>query len=136
MMKKFEFLDRARKDLIKSRYTVYTIMSVWKIAVILMVMLLNEYTNGETVTKMMFQNFTSGFDAREISIIRDKRNFESHMLLDNEKHQLYAEDTLIPLWILIAHISITYTCYAFAKFTCKVCFQGKCHWWIQIFLII
>lgn len=122
----FKFLDRSRKDLIRSRYFLNMILSVWKISFVLLMMISNEYvSNGEGVSKMVFTNFSSSLNERQIPVIRDKRSFESNIVLDSEKHSLYVEDTKIPIWILITHITITYVCYAFAKFTCKVCFQGE-----------
>lgn len=120
------FLETARTDLQKSRYFLQCFMSIWKILLVGGFMFINEYvTQGKEMPRMMFANFTDGFGARTIPVIRNKENYENNMLLDGEKHNLYVEDTLVPVWILIVHICATYTCYAFAKFTCKVCIQSK-----------
>ncbi|OTF80945.1 hypothetical protein BLA29_012009, partial [Euroglyphus maynei] len=88
-------------------------------------MILNEqFGNGSDMTKMMLKNFTDAFESDIVSVIRDKKNFDGHVLLDTDQHKLDAETALWPVWILLAQVSITYLAYAFAKFTCKVCFQS------------
>ena len=118
------FLESARKDLEenKTRYFVSCIIMAWKVLLIFALMLLNEFTyNGGEVTNMMFNNFTDGFDHATVPVIRDKVG----TLLDSEKHLLYVENTWWPVILLFIHVGITYLCYAFGKFTCKVCIQGK-----------
>ncbi|XP_027196350.2 chitin synthase chs-2-like [Dermatophagoides pteronyssinus] len=125
-MKKFSmFLSDAKSDLTKSRYFVFAIISPWKILVIFALMILNEhYDNGSDMTSRMFKNFTDAFQSDIVSVIRDKKNFDGHVLLDTDQHELHVDTALWPVWILLAQVFITYLAYAFAKFTCKVCFQS------------
>lgn len=123
MYRFLSFLESARKDLEenKSRYFVSCFIMLWKVLLIFGLMMLNELsTNGATVTRMMFTNFTDGFHSPTVPITRVKQD---GMILDNERHQLYVELTWWPLIILAIHIGITYLTYAFGKFTCKVCIQ-------------
>ncbi|KAH7637874.1 Chitin synthase 2 [Dermatophagoides farinae] len=125
-MKKFSmFLSNAKNDLTKSRYFVFAVISPWKILFIFALMIMNEhYGNGSDTTRMIFKNFTDSFQSDIVSIIRDKTNFGGHVILDTDQHELHVDTALWPVWILVAHVFITYLAYAFAKFTCKVCFQS------------
>lgn len=122
----FFYLEAARKDLTekeRSRYFVACFTMPWKILLIFGMMVLSElHVNSHEVTNLMFCNFTDAFHSPTVPVTRVKMD---GIILDTEHHLLYVNLALWPLFILVAHISITYLCYAFAKFTCKVCIQGK-----------
>lgn len=116
-------LDSARENLIKSRYFVCCIVLPWKIIAIFGFLYATEYQqNGIDDANMLFRNFTQSFNESTVPIIRNKGDT---YLLGTEKHLLFVRDTLWPLWFLLMHITANYVCYAFAKFTCKICIQGK-----------
>ncbi len=115
----------ARQDLAKSRYFTYIIISIWKIAVIFSLMITIEYINdGTRAVESTFKNFSTGFSNHKIVIVRDKRNLEYQATIEGETHYMTVEDPMIPVWVLLIHISTTYLCYAVAKFSCKICIQG------------
>lgn len=121
------FLESARKDLEenKSRYFVSCFTMAWKVILIFGLMVANEFAfSGSEVTGMMFRNFTDGFHSEAVPVVRVKQG--GQLLEASEKHLLTLITSLWPLIVLLVHVGVTYLCYAFAKFTCKVCIQGKC----------
>lgn len=113
-----------KRDLLEknSRYVVYVAISIWKIILTLGSTVLFLYlTDGLDIVKNMFNHFSDSFNDHYISIVRDKTYTNGK--IDDEKF-LYSSYTSGPIWIVVLHIVLTYTCYAFAKFACKVCIQS------------
>ncbi|UXI14105.1 chitin synthase 1 [Sarcoptes scabiei] len=118
------WLSDCKYDLIRSRYFVFAIISLWKIIFIFILMATNEFVNhGDKVFRMLFLNFTDSFNYSSIPVIRDKRNHDHHVLFDSDHNELDVDVPLWPVWMLLIHITVTYLAYSFAKFSCKVCFQ-------------
>ena len=118
------FLEAARRDLEenKSRYFVSCFTMLWKALLIFGLMVLNEFSfNSHDVATMMFRNFTDAFHSPTVPVTRVKMD---GIVMESEHHLLYVDLALWPLFVLVGHIAVTYLCYAFGKFTCKVCIQG------------
>lgn len=122
------FLDRARKDLQSSRYFLWLFISLWKVLILFCLMILMEsIRHGNEVALMMFRNFTDGFQSDQIvlNLTRPKPDFDP-FIVDVPEHHLTADIPLIPLFVLLIHIGITYLCYSFGKYACKICIQSRC----------
>ena len=109
----------AKRDLSKSRYFTYVFMSIWKMIVVFVLMILIIYLNdGTDAIKSTFTDFVDSFSKYTVKVIEDADK------VDATTHTMTIHDPLIPVWILLIQISVTYICYAFAKFACKIHIQA------------
>ena len=114
-----------KKELTKTRYFTYVLVSIWKMCLTLGLMILIEYINdGTRAVESTFTQFTNAFNNNKIVIIRDKRGLEFQTTIEGEIHEMTVTDPLLPVWFLIIQVCATYLCYAVGKFSCKICIQG------------
>ena len=81
------------------------------------------FNDGSAAVHTFFDAFSNSFSSDSIKIVRDKQHLDDTAILEGESHIMTIRDPLIPVWILLIQISVTYFCYAFAKFSCKIHIQ-------------
>ena len=111
-----------KKDLSESRYFTFAFVSIIKISVILGFMLLIIYLrDGTDAVNKMFSDFVDGFTSDQLEVNRQKISDDE--LIEGDTDWMTVRTPLIPMWILLLQICVSYVCYAFAKFTCKIHIQ-------------
>jgi len=121
-------LGRIKDRLKRTRYFVYSFMSVWKVILFFSTMLLFLHLNG-TPIGTLFTHFQDSFYAHNINVTRIVENrggpipdFPGGGKLE-EIIQIRSTD-FTPYHVLIIQICAAYCTYIFGKFACKICIQG------------
>ena len=121
-------LGRIKERLKKTRYFVYSFISVWKIALFFSSMLLFLHLNGVPISPM-FSDFHKGFSTHNINVTQVSP-YSNAPLLDIpgggklEEYQTIISWDMTPFKVLLIQMSAAYLAYIFGKFACKICIQG------------
>ena len=121
-------LGRIKERLKKTRYFVYSFISIWKITLFFATMLLFLHLNGVAISPM-FSDFAEGFSTHKINVTRVLPH-SNQPLLDIPGGGKLQEVVGITSWdmtpfkVLLIQIASAYLAYIFGKFACKICIQG------------
>lgn len=114
------FFKDIQTDLNKSRPIVQLFMSLWKVIVLFIVLLANEaFHNKKPALQVMFTKFDELYSDHEVHVLNIDNSTSTH------HGYLHVNTPLVPIYLMIVHISFSYLCYFFVKFACKVCIQSK-----------
>ena len=121
-------LGRIKERLKKTRYFVYSFISIWKITLFFATMLLFLHLNGVAISPL-FSDFTEGFSTHKINVTRVLPH-SNQPLLDIPGGGKLQEVVGVTSWdmtpfkVLLIQIAAAYLAYIFGKFACKICVQG------------
>lgn len=124
-------LGRVKERLNKTRYFVYSFISIWKMIILFCSMLIFLHVGGTNVWSL-FSKFTEAFHTHPINVTQVHHTGIGHAasLPDLPGTQLLQEIIEIrssastPFYLLLLQVISTYLAYIFAKFACKICIQG------------
>jgi len=121
-------LGRIKDRLKRTRYFVYSFISVWKMMLFFSSMLLFLHLNGSDIGPL-FSKFQDGFGEHKINVTQvlhnpsgtyvDTQNADKLEIKEEVPAQLNA-----PFYVLLIQIFSAYLAYIFGKFACKICIQG------------
>src|SRR5262249_37502745 len=109
-------------------YFTYIFISIWKIILIFICLLVSFYLTDGTVNAL-FSKFKESFTQHKILIQRDRSdlitlaNTDQYIGIESETLEINSRPAM-PIWFIVVQISVTWLCYVFAKFACKICIQG------------
>ena len=121
-------LGRIKERLKKTRYYVYSFISIWKIVLFFSTMFLFLYLNGVPIGPM-FSDFSDGFGQHKINVTRvlPHSNLAPLDIPGGGKLQEVIQvDSwdMTPFKVLLIQICSAYLAYICGKFACKICIQG------------
>jgi len=120
-------LGRLKDRLKKTRYFVYSFISIWKILLFFSAMLLFLHLNGSPIGPL-FTHFKASFYAHPINVTRVlDRVGPLPDIPGGEKLEEIVEIRSMdftPYYVLLIQIFSAYLAYIFGKFACKICIQG------------
>lgn len=121
-------LGKIKDRLKKTRYFVYSFISMWKMALFFSCMLLFLHLNGTPIGPL-FSSFRDGFAIHKYNVTRvlnqnpdtfpdiaGLEKLEEIIQLDSWYH--------VHIHVLMIQIFSAYLAYIFGKFACKICIQG------------
>ena len=117
-------LGKVKERLKKSRYHVYAIVPLIKMAVFFVTMLFSLWLNGQKVS-MIFTESKSAFVSHGVNITQvehagDVRT-DQHFLRETIEVR---SESAVPIYTAIVLGVGVYLAYIFGKFACKICVQG------------
>ena len=114
------YLCEIKKDVNKSRYFTYALISFWKIILIFVTILIYfsiiDFTEDKNVVHRLFDNFDDAFSEHKINISRATSSFSQELPQIHSKPFIY-------LWVILIQILSTILCYSLSKFVCKIQIQ-------------
>jgi chitin synthase len=122
-------LGKIKDRLKRTRYFVYSFISVWKMMLFFSAMLLFLHLNGTPIAPL-FARFREGFATHEINVTRILDRGPNAILPDLAGADKLEEIVKILSWnqtpfhVLLIQIFSAYLAYIFGKFACKICIQG------------
>jgi chitin synthase len=124
-------LYKVKKDLQtkNKRMFIYLFVSGWKIILLMctlfIILSINESTHS---VHILFTKFGDAFRSHEITVVAQNYSkfFEFSTIPSFTENFHLNSRVSTPILFLVLHIVLTYTCYAFVKFACKICIQGVC----------
>ena len=123
-------LGKIKDRLKRTRYFVYSFISVWKMMLFFSAMLLFLHLNGTPIAPL-FARFRDGFAVHEINVTRILDRGPNAVLPDLAGADKLEEIVKILSWnqtpfhVLLIQIFSAYLAYIFGKFACKICIQVK-----------
>ncbi|OXA64962.1 Chitin synthase 1 [Folsomia candida] len=130
----FDFIRRLghlKKQLRSTRYVTYTIIPVWKMAIVLLGMLSCVWMNEGSFT-VAFDKFGAAFEDHKVIVEEKRPTIEDYLNTDPGTGKEYltpgktqeSTEYRSVQYAMIAQMVAAYLCYIFAKFTCKICIQA------------
>ena len=114
------YLCQIKKEVDKSRYFTYALISFWKIILTFVTILIYytiiDWTEDKNVVNRLFYHFDDAFSKHKINISR------ASIAFTEELPEIYSKPFTY-LWVILIQFISTLLCYALSKFVCKIQIQ-------------
>jgi len=120
-------LGKVKDRLKKTRYFVYSFISVWKITLFFSSMLLFLHLNHVPIGPM-FSKFKDGFAVHKYNVTKVREPVLNAPDLPETSYleEIFVQESWVDTHVMVLTIQVisAYLAYIFGKFACKICIQG------------